>query len=108
MRRTLILVALLMGLALVASPAFAQETVAIDCTGSTVCNGAGGNFATQSTPGTILTFTVDNTDGNKCPTGDTCGAYLAILTPNNAAGTFTSGSASLWAALGEVGGQDNT
>jgi hypothetical protein len=108
MRRTLILLALLVGLGLLASPTFAQETVFIQCTGSTVCGGAGGNFATQSTTSNPVTFTVSNTDGTKCPTGDTCGAYLAILTKNNGTGNFTSSSASLWAALGEVGGQDNT
>ena len=110
MRRTLILLTLLVGLGLVAVafPASAQETVFLQCTGSTVCGGAGGAFATQSTTSNPVTFTVSNTDGTKCPTGDTCGAYLAILTPNNISGNFTSSSASLWAALGEVGGQDNT
>ena len=111
MRRTLILLTLLglgLGLGLVASPAFAQEDVAITCTGSTVCSGAGGAFATQSTMGTSITFTVSNTGNHPCPTGDTCGVYVAILMPNNATGTFTSSSSSLWGALGEIGGQDNT
>ena len=113
MRRTLILLTLLglgLGLGLVASPAFAQEDVAITCTGSTVCSGAGGAFATQSTMGTSITFTVSNTGNHPCPTGDTCGVYVAILTPNNATGTFVSTMppTSLWTALGEIGGQDNT
>jgi hypothetical protein len=66
---------------------------------------------------------VSNTDGTKCPTGDTCQAYLVILVPNgtlpggftvNGAGftasaTFNSSTiGGLFGALGETGGQDNT
>lgn len=104
MRRTLIVLTLLMGLGLVASPALADDTVAIDCTGSTVCSGASGNFATASTMNTLITFTVSNSGGTKCPTGDTCGMYLAILTPGGSG--FSSGS--LWTALGENGGTDSS
>jgi hypothetical protein len=101
----LILLALLVGFELVPSTAFAQENVAIDCTGTTVCSAAGGAFSTQSTTGTAITFSVDNTDGDKCPSGDICGAYLAIMMPGGTA--FNSGN-TLWGALGESGGQDNT
>ncbi len=99
----------------------AQETVAITCT-PTACNPAGGAFATQSTSANPPTFTVSNTNGSKCGTGDNCEAYLAILVPNGTlpagftvngagavgTGTFTSASSNLFAALGENGGQDNT
>ena len=104
-----------------ATPTQAQETVALTCTGTTVCSGAGGAFATQSTSANPPTFTVSNTDGSKCGTGDTCQAYLVILVPSgtlpagftvNGAGptdmgTFTSSSTGLWGALGENGGIDN-
>ena len=102
MRGTLIVLTLLMGLGLITSPAFAQDTVDIACTGTTVCSGASGSFATQSTMSTPITFTISNSDGTKCPTGDTCGMYLAILTPGGSG--FSSGS--LWTALGENGGHD--
>lgn len=121
--RMLALVALVCCIGLLfAVPAQAQETVRIACTGSTVCNAAGGAFATQTTTTNPPTFNVSNTDGTKCPTGDLCQAYLAILVPSGSlpagftvngstfagTGTFNSSSTSLWAALGETGGQDNT
>jgi hypothetical protein len=124
MKRTLVLLTLLIGLGLMTAPAFAQETVALTCTGSTVCNPAGGAFATQSTGANPPTFTVSNTDGTKCGSGDSCQAYLAILVASstlasgftvNGVGiesgepkTFNNASSSLWGALGENGGQDNT
>jgi hypothetical protein len=107
---------------LLAGQTKAQETVALTCTGSTICGAAGGSFATQSTTTNPPTFTVSNTDGTKCGTGDSCEAYLAVLVPNGTlpagftvngsafagSGTFNSSSSSLWGALGETGGQDNT
>ncbi len=101
----------------------AQETVALTCTGGTLCNPAGGAFAVQSTTANPPTFIVSNTDGTKCPTGDSCSAYLVILVPNGtlpggftvngagatATGTFNSSTiGGLFGSLGEAGGQDNT
>ena len=101
----------------------AQETVALTCTGGTICNPAGGAFAVQSTTANPPTFVVSNTDGSKCGTGDTCAAYLVILVPNGtlpggftvngsgatATATFNSATVGgLFGALGEASGQDNT
>jgi hypothetical protein len=124
MKRTLVLLTFLIALGLIAAPAFGQETVSIVCTGSTVCSAAAGAFATQSTGTNPLTFNVTNTGTTGCPMGDSCEAYLAILVPSTTLssgfkvngvgiesgepGTFNSSSSSLWSALGESGGQDNT
>jgi len=123
MKRTLVLVTLPIALGLIAAPAFGEATVKIVCTGSTVCSAAGGAFATQTTTTNPPTFNVTNTGGTKCPTGDNCEAYLAILVPSttlasgfkvNGAGiesgepgTFNSSSSSLFSALGENGGNGN-
>jgi len=106
MKRTLVLVTLMIGLGLIAAPAFGQDTVDITCTGTTICGAAGGAFSTQSTTSVPVTFTISNSDGTKCPSGDTCGVYLAILMPlSGTGGAFNSGT-TLWAALGEVNGSD--
>jgi len=124
MKRGVVSLTLLLTLGLIAAPAFGQENVSIVCTGSTACSAAGGAFATQSTGTIPLTFNVTNTGTTGCPTGDSCQVYLAILVPSttlasgftvNGVGiesgepkTFNSLSSSLWSALGENGGQDNT
>jgi len=123
MKKTPVSVTLLIILGLTAAPAFGEGTVKIVCTGSTVCGAARGAFATQSTTTNPPTFTVSNTDGTKCPTGDKCEADLAILVPSTTLasgftvnglgiqsgepGTFNSSSSSLWSALGETGGNGN-
>jgi hypothetical protein len=75
MKRTLVLLTLLVGLGLIAAPAFAQidPANAITCTGSTGCTAGSKTIVTG---GTSATFNVATNDGGVTGTG-----FIAIVEP---------------------------
>ena len=98
------------------------DNMKLVCTGTTVCTGAGGAFATQQSTSSNPTFNLTNTGTTglstgtkKSPTSASGTAYLAILVPGSSLLTFTVDGVApdspvtytsgwLLSALGESGG----